>query len=402
MSYFIKFICTLCGVLLCNMVTAANKLTITVKHSLDIARPAQMVEVPWRDIVAAIPEVNSQKLIIMNASGVVLPYQVIKPDYDEKGIAAGFTELLFQHDFIAGEKTAIFTLAVGDSITPPFETKTCARFVPERLDDFAWENDRIGHRTYGNALSMSDEKKIGKEVLTASGIDIWSKKVRYCIIDRWYSRDNYHHDDGEGLDIYKTGTTRGTGGTGIWDGKKLHTSGNFKDWKIVANGPIRTVFELRYSAWDVNGIKVSETKRFTVDAGHNLDLIESTFNFKGTEDLTVGIGISRSGAEKAEFVKAAEVFRLPSANTLAQWEEQKTNGAMGHAIIIANPVLEYGEDTGNQLVFTKVSSGQPLRYFAGAGWTKSGDYIQKEDWLTYIEAEAIRINSPLTITLSKN
>jgi hypothetical protein len=25
--------------------------------------------------------------------------------------------------------------------------------VQERLDDFAWENDRIGHRTYGPALA---------------------------------------------------------------------------------------------------------------------------------------------------------------------------------------------------------------------------------------------------------
>jgi len=40
---------------------------------------------------------------------------------------------------------------------------------------------------------------------------------------------------------------------------------------VIANGPLRTVFELGYEPWDAgDGVKVSEVKRFTLDAGHNL------------------------------------------------------------------------------------------------------------------------------------
>jgi hypothetical protein len=65
---------------------------------------------------------------------------------------------------------------------------------------------------------------------------------------------------GEGMEMYQVGGSRGCGGTGIWDGQKLHVGRNYKTWKILANGPVRTVFELSYEAWDAGGVKVSETK----------------------------------------------------------------------------------------------------------------------------------------------
>jgi len=68
--------------------------------------------------------------------------------------------------------------------------------------------------------------------------------------------------------MYDVGTNRGCGGTGVWDGRKLLVSKNWKTWKVLANGPIRAVFELAYAPWDAgNGVKIAETKRFTVDAG---------------------------------------------------------------------------------------------------------------------------------------
>ena len=79
------------------------------------------------------------------------------------------------------------------------------------------------------------------------------------------------------MDMYQVGPSRGCGGTGIWDGKQLHVARNYHTWRILANGPIRAIFELTYDTWAANGVYVTEVKRFTVDAGHNLDLIESTF-----------------------------------------------------------------------------------------------------------------------------
>ena len=61
---------------------------------------------------------------------------------------------------------------------------------------------------------------------------MWGKRVSYPIIDRWYAKghDQFHKDgEGEGLDLYSIGGSRGAGGTGVWDGTKLWTSDNFVD-----------------------------------------------------------------------------------------------------------------------------------------------------------------------------
>ena len=86
---------------------------------------------------------------------------------------------------------------------------------------------------------------------------------------------------------------------------------------------------------------------------------------------------------------------------LSQWEVQKTNGSLGEAVIVPSAALQgFAEDSVNQLVLAKVTSGQPLHYFVGAGWTKSGDFASKEDWNAYVAGCAARARAPVQVTLS--
>ena len=86
----------------------------------------------------------------------------------------------------------------------------------------------------------------------------------------------------------------------MWEGGKLYVSTNYASWKVLANGPVRSVFELSYAAWDAAGLPVTETKRFTVDAGHQLDLIESTFSYAGDKPITVAVGLNKNPADKGQ------------------------------------------------------------------------------------------------------
>ena len=76
------------------------------------------------------------------------------------------------------------------------------RFVRERHDDFAWENDRVAFRIYGEALETFE-----KEPLTSSAVDAWSKRTRRLVLNDWYLVDDYHRDHGEGGDFYPAGRT---------------------------------------------------------------------------------------------------------------------------------------------------------------------------------------------------
>jgi hypothetical protein len=384
---------------------AADRLTVTVTHDLAIARPAETIAVPWKSVDDALPHAGIQHIVVKDAAGRILPHQVtnVAPeakDPQRRGVAYG--ELLFQHDFAPGEKSATFTVEKSDAVVPPFPTKVWARIVPERLDDFAWENDKVAHRTYGPALAAPAPAGSDKEVLKTSGLDIWFKRVPYPIVDRWYNigHDHYHHDEGEGIDMYNVGTTLGAGGTGIWTGGHLYSGINFTHWKVLANGPVRAIFELTYDGWDAAGTQVAEVKRFTVDAGHYFDRIDSTFTYAGGRQLQVAVGLNKDPADKGE--EAKSTFTEDAASkALVQWVAQKTSGDFGVAVIVpsaGNPA--FGADARNAFMLAPAASGQPLRYYVGAAWTRAGEITSAQQWKRTMADEAARAASPVHVALS--
>ena len=379
---------------------AAERLLVTVTHDLDAARPAETITIPWAEVNRRLPGALLQKIAVRDADGKLLPYQVtnVAPQAkDPKGQGIAYGELIFQHDFVAGEQRARFTVEKTDTVAPPFPVKAFARYVPERLDDFAWENDRIAHRTYGQALAAPAPPGSDKEVLVTSGVDIWFKRPAYPIVDRWYNKghDHYHKDEGEGLDMYAVGRTRGAGGTGIWNGNRLFVSRNYSSWRVIANGPIRAVFELTYDAWDADGVAVSEVKRFTVDAGHLFDVVESTFRTASPQVLNVALGLNKKPAYAEQAPKVA-AFRAPE--TLMQWVRQRSAGDFGTAIVLPG-ADGYAADADNELILVKARSGQPLRYYLGAAVDWHGEITTAEAWQAFVAAYRKRIAAPIRVEI---
>lgn len=381
----------------------AQGLQIQVSHQLEQARPSETITIPWSEVNHYLPGALIQKIAVKDKNGKVLAHQVtnIAPQAkDPKGIGIAYGELIFQYHFAAGEKSAQFTVEQIDTVAPVFETKAFGRHVPERLDDFAWENDKVAHRTYGLALAAPAPAGVVKEVLVTSGIDVWFKRVSYPIVDRWYNKghDHYHKDEGEGMDMYNVGKSRGCGGTGIWDGQQLHTSINYEKWKILANGPVRTVFELSYQSWDAAGIAITETKRFTVDAGHYLDKIESTLQYAGGQTLNAAVGLNKTPSDKGQEPRIT-LIQDAAHGLLAQWVQQTSKGAFGTAVLLPN-ANAYTEDALNHLILAPVQSGKTLTYYAGAAWDRSGEILSKEAWQDYLNKMAQRYRDPIQIRLS--
>ena len=385
-------------------VASAAGATITVTHELDAARQAEIVSVPFAQISAVAPDLRMYHVVVRDPKGRSLPLQVTNYQHDHRG--AQYDDLVFTYDFAAGEKRATFTLEPVATATAPVPSCVYARFVPERFDDMAWENDRIAHRMYGFALNTA---AAGGERLRGSGIDVWAKRVSYPIVDRWYAKghDQFHKDEeGEGLDLYSIGGSRGAGGTGVWDGAKLWTSDNFVNAQVLSNGPRRAAFTLTYAPFDAGSIgKVVETKRFTVDCGRNFDAVESMFDFTDNE-ATVGIGISEHPAVAG--FPAAVLTRDPDGRWMTFWEENK-DGGLGIAVILATDAAPAGfahEDApggkgnANNLLLVKAKDGVPLRYLAGAGWTRSGQFEGRAAWENYVKEFSARTQKPLSITVS--
>jgi rhamnogalacturonyl hydrolase YesR len=327
-------------------------------------------------------------------------------------------KLLFQVDLAPGETRKFYVLdaAVLAAVPPPI-VKTMARYVPERYDDFAWESDRIAHRAYGQAL-------IPVEHTITSGPDVWIKKDRRLIVDVMYATKHYHEDNGEFMDDYRVGHSCGCGGLAIWDGKKLHASSNYRNWKLITTGPIRSEFELTYDAWDAgNGRLVSETKRYRIDAGSWFTKAQSTFASADPSPLTIGVGL----AERACPTNREESLTHDlDAGWTAYWQpEDQPKGIIGVATILPRgSVREFTNDAPgladtalhamvpqpthegyppirNQLAITQVQVGQPLEYYFGACWNRSGDFTNHEQWEACVKRFAERRDQPVRVTLGE-
>jgi hypothetical protein len=205
---------------------------------------------------------------------------------------------------------------------------------------------------------------------------------------------------------------RGAGGTGVWDGSHLAVSKNWRTWKILANGPIRGVFELGYEPWDAGGgLMVSEVKRFTVDAGQNLDQIESTFTYTpragGDGELIVAVALSQHTT-----IAKVDVTRDGNARFIALWEQynDRVDGQLGTGVVLADAARFAGFAElpatpqvprlirPELMLLAKVRSGEPLRYLAGGAWDKSGVVKTKEEWDAYLRSAATRLASAVTVS----
>ncbi|HEX7470442.1 MAG TPA: DUF4861 family protein [Verrucomicrobiae bacterium] len=363
----------------------AAQLTVTAVNKLQIARASQTIELSAKDL-APLGETDFSKVHVQDSSGKEVLCQAVDTDFDDYHKP---DMVIFQANFAAGESKKFTVNAGAKQVFTKEQFRAYGRFVRERFDDFAWENDRIAHRTYGKALETWKG-----EPLTSSAIDIWSKRTPHMVIDEWYMADNYHADTGEGFDDYSAGATRGDGGDGLWAADKLWVSKNFVNSRVLANGPIRVLFELDYEAYDVNGVKVSEVRRISLDAGQNLDHYQVFYKPASPTELTSGIGLKKVAGEQKDF--------NAGRGCLTIWEKmEKNQGMQGVALVVDPKKLDkQAEDKLNNLLLVKTALDNSVSYWAGFFWDKSGQFADYAAWKKYVDEFAQGVTSPIEVKVS--
>jgi hypothetical protein len=370
------------------MLGTAATLTITAVNKLPLARPSQTIELTAKQLEAlGARELNT--VHVKDSAGTELLAQAVDTDGDAYRKA---DLVIFQADFAANETKTFTVTTGGKQVFKKEQFKAFGRFNRERFDDFIWENDRIAHRTYGQAL----ETWLG-EPLASSTIDIWSKRTPRVVVNDWYLSDDYHTDHGDGADFYSAGPSRGCGGNGLWAADRLWTSRNFVNSRVLANGPIRVMFELEYAPFQVDNISVKEVKRITLDAGSQLDRFQSfylQFTRPGQSlKLITGIGLKKTGGE--------QVVANAERGWLVKWEKvEKNAGSQGLAIIVDPKNFEkQTEDKLNHLMLAKVPENGPASYWAGFCWDKAGQITDAATWQKYVAEFAQGTQSPIEVSV---
>lgn len=378
----------------CNGKTADKQLVVQVKNELDFSR-SEVVTLSTQQLKNFLENHKKEELRIRKEGNAnYLRTQWI--DYDQDGHD---DELLFQAD---AEPNSVSTyLIVMDSsvVVPESEVVAYSRLVPERTDDYTWENDKVAFRTYGPTGQKEALEGVPGSTLS-SGIDLWLKRTDKSIINKWYAEHlktpgYYHIDHGEGYDPYHVGGSRGTGGIGIFENDSLYVSQNFTSARTIAAGPLRTVFELDYASWSDYGLK--ETKRITLDLGSNFSKFEIVFSSeREVPNIAVGITLHENKGD-AKLNGQEGWFR--------HWETMDSTN-LGEGLVLnpsdINTALAHKTeipDHSNLLVITKPKNN--LTYYAGFAWELSGQITGINDWDAMLSQQAKIIANPMLVSIKK-
>jgi hypothetical protein len=353
-----------------------GRVKVTVENILPFDRNAETVELPLSDLAARLGDAEPASLVVTDSKGLQVPSQLIYAGQADP------QSIIFQADVRAGA-TAKYYIATG---TPEqYATKAYGRFVPERYDDYAWENDRIAFRIYGPALIAKDGP--------SNGLDVWIKRTDKMVIDRWYAdylagKNTYHDDNGEGCDCYKVGRTLGAGAMAPFVDDSLWLGINFESWETLDNGPIRTSFRLTYPPFPVRDAFVTETRTISLDAGSQLTLIKEEYS--GIEnEFTVAAGIVKRD-------EGSPLLFPPEKNAIAYRLDGGEGGITYVGTVLTTPATAVLDSAGHLLIVTRYSPGTHLSYYTGAGWSKWG-FDSDAAWTDYIDRFSQTVSSPLKV-----
>ena len=353
----------------------SNNIAFKVINQNDFDRVNELVEIPLSQL------------------GIDSKQQFILVDSTDHEIAYQLTDscILFQVN-IAADSHAIYKLKNGSPATPIY--KVFARFVPERKDDFAWENDIAAYRMYGPALAPENP---------SNGVDLWLKKTEELIVDTFYYREHelglpYHIDYGKGLDCYKVGHTVGCGGVALIYNDSLLVGNHYDRWEIIEEGPLRTIFVLTYDSVPVGDKVLKESIQITVSAGSVFNKAEVIYEGAEPLDIRLAAGIFLHGEDCDGAIETG----MPSNQWIAYAENARSDAGLdvgrNYVGIYMPEADNMGVIDGTLFLSRQYETGTIRTYYFGGGWSQ-WHFANDNEWVAAVQHEIDIINHPMQIEL---
>lgn len=361
----------------CLSISCFAQKTIEVTNPSDFPRE-ELISIPYAKFSQHFG-VDSVFTIQSASSQTGLPYQL------EKQGKGSIQHVLI---LVPVDSKETVTLSVHKAeATPPFNAMAFARYVPERLDDFAWENDVLAFRVYGKALEGHRDD--------AQGMDVWVKRTENLIINKWYKENDYHTDHGEGLDYYSVGQTLGVGDLALYLDDRVHFTKHYRKQEVLDNGPLRTTFRLTYAIESVDGQEISLTKTISLDAKKHFNKITVALTNQQEKVTPVVLGLARRSEPSPQVD-----FDIQN-QSLAYWEpDVQGHGHTATALIVPKEKIAFLDGDKKQfLLRTAIKNSKPLVYYNGAAWDRAGKITTAAQWEAVVDDEVERLKNPLLIKL---
>ena len=249
-----------------------------------------------------------------------------------------------------------------------------AQYVPERMDDFVWENGFAAFRAYGPKLTRPKPEGQG---FSSNGIDVFNKGVAEVtavetMMSSIRTHVSYHKDNGRCFDPYTVGPGRGCGGIGHRSASgEWSSDGNWKTQRIVEKTAERAVFELEYATYTLRG---------TVTAGTPFVRFDVTPK-SSASGAVWGPGLDIAPARGHEGSQLVDLARGAIANA------EDASGTM--TAVVADPsagAVQIASDPSGCLFL--LLPEKPFTFYIAAAWRGMGVFPTPESWFARVQAFA--------------
>ena len=359
--------------------------SVIVTNDSELSRENETIELCLKTLQKADRSLTAENVIVCDFFGVQVPCQV----YTETD---GCQKLVFQASVDAG---AAAKYVVKSGVREEFPMLAYSRHVPERMDDYAYENNVVAGRIYGPAL----------EFPRTFGSDIWLKCTDRLVINDWFKKMDYHHNYGEGMDCYKVGGTLGGGALVPYsEGENFILGDNWSTCQHICDGPIRTKAEFTYDAFDVDGKQYSAVRTIELDANSHFVKSVTTFKPVGHEadSLNLVLGAIQHDVISRYNADCWIAFTEVASDT----KQPEIDGNISVALIYDpaeladNKSQAIGDIAGHAAIITREAANKPITVWTGSGWSQA-DVDSPISWIVMTGDFAIAQANPLKVEIVK-
>jgi hypothetical protein len=387
---------------------AREKMSFTLVNNLDMDRQDEYAILSRPDIeeiTGGIPE--GSYLGLEDELGNIIPYQLDDMDGD-----GNWDELFLVTDIGTGASLKVKVSFIESK--PDFRQRTNIRF--SRIDDLeneivseprlesnttevssaryqfegpGWENDIVGFRNYYDRRN---------------GIDIFGKKVPDMVLDEVDTDESvsYHEMQDWGMDILKVGNSLGAGSLAMLCNDSLYRVGDSGTggYRIVTEGPLRSVLELTFTGWQCGDRQVDLTHRISIPAGRPGYM--STVTASGMDpDSRLVAGIVNMHSDTLYADPQGDMAWIATHDAQAELE-------MYLGMALACPAEDFiatgtARDSGDGIIQTyfmsmAIEENTPVSFWFITSWEGQDPGTRDPDhFLAMLRDECTRIASPLEV-----
>lgn len=400
-----------------------NEVTISLQNPLDSPRTDEVIIFSRDELAQKTDLVQGQLPAFEKEDDSFVPSQVDDLDSDGE-----WDEVVLVTDFEAGETLELKIDFLPENEYPEFEKRTNLRLgikqedgTYKEVDAYAalpcndgfeviaqgesvnWENDKIGFRNYFDCRNVKD---------------LFGKLQPELIIDKINTSEmgSYHDLADWGMDVLHCGSSLGSGGLALLKEDSLYRLGSTDvyTYQKIVEGPLRSIFELRYEGWEVDGDMLEAVERISIYPGKYW--FESDVTVTGCpEGSQIVTGIVTSHLKREPFQFESDGFQCIGTHDVQSLNNDELGMAVAVPLDEAGKIgrtsdinfFKLGYETVPEKGFSNIisetyyigqqcESGQPAKHYFFAVWGLDKDQWKTEEgFRKYITEEAENLSEPI-------